>query len=252
MGVGLDAARGVSEHGAGSLCEEVRMPSPNQFHPEFGYVCPTSRFRRTLCVSAVAAVIGAAAGAVGVFAMAERADRMRSEIVTTIGLADPAAASPSPLPSPGSSAAAASSARDRAVAAMQCPAQPWPYPGNKCGAAGTPASPPPSPTSSTSRATDSAQALAASGDSAAVKPTQQPAAAVPTKKHRNTAQRREPARHEADVRGAVANPNGRYDAAPPPGRQYQAAPYYGDGRYQAAPYGSHYEQQPEQRRGIFW
>ena len=218
------------------------MPSPNQFHPEFGYVCPTSRFQRTLIVSAVAAVIGAAAGGVGVLVMADRADRMRSEIVATIGLADPAAAAAPSSVSTGSSASAA-------VPATPCPAQPWPYPDNKCGAAGTPARPPAS-IASTSPAMDTARTSVLSGEPAGVKPTTQHSAATRAKKQRKAEQRREQARHEANARGGAANPNGRYDPAPAPGRPYPMAPYYGDGRYQPAPYGLQYEQQPE-GRGIF-
>jgi hypothetical protein len=197
------------------------MPSPNQFHPEFGYVYPTSRFRRTLRVSLVAAVIGAAAGGIGVLAMADRADRMRSEmrseIASTIGLGESAVAAPVARPP---------------AAAVPCPAQTGYSRDMKCPPPDTARSAAlPSPAASASAGTDAAGVAEAPGDLAAAKP-----ATSHAKKNRKPVQRREPqlTRQEA-ARNGYATPYGPY----------------GDRGYGLAPYGLHYEQRRE-GRGVFW
>ena len=162
------------------------MPSPNQFHPEFGYMCPTSRFRRTLRVSLVAAVIGAAAGAIGVVATAERGDRMRSEIAATIGVGEPAVAAP---------------AAGVPAAALPCPTRRGAPFDSRCpppAPARTAASPTRSPADLASAAVDAA-VEAAPGDFAAVKP-----ATTHAKKNGKPVQRR-------DARSGYASP---YESAP--------------------------------------
>src|SRR5436190_20818868 len=98
------------------------MPSPYQFHSEFGYMCPTPRFRRILRVSFVAGLAGALAGAVGVIALAQRADvgRMRTDfastVSSTVGMAVTNAATAN-VPTPG---------------IASCTAQSWPFVDKTC------------------------------------------------------------------------------------------------------------------------
>jgi hypothetical protein len=105
------------------------MPSPNHFHPEFGYVCPTPRFRRAVSVSFVAGSLGLLVGAVGVIAFAQRPEvvRMRTEIATTVG-------SSVGMSDPITSAAAAAAAGNRAASVDRspCATQSWPYLDSKC------------------------------------------------------------------------------------------------------------------------
>jgi hypothetical protein len=199
------------------------VPSPSQFHPEFGYMCPTSRFRRTLRVSLVAAVIGAAGGGIGVLAMADRADRMRSEIrseiASTIGLGESALAAP---------------VAGAPAASAPCAAQGRPSRDGKCpppGAARSAALP--SPAAAANAAIDAASVEAPS-DLAEAKP-----ATSHARKNRKPVQRRD--RQDAATRNAFANPyrDRHYDAGP-----------YGDRGYGLAPYGLHYEQRYE-GRGLF-
>ena len=105
------------------------MPSPNHFHPEFGYVCPTPRFRRAVSVSFVAGSLGLLVGAVGVIAFAQRPEvvRMRTEIATTVGssvgMSDPITSA---------AAAAAIGKRSPSVDRSPCATQSWPYLDSKC------------------------------------------------------------------------------------------------------------------------
>jgi hypothetical protein len=105
------------------------MPSPNHFHPEFGYVCPTPRFRRAVSVSFVAGSLGLLVGAVGVIAFAQRPEvvRMRTEIATTVG-------SSVGMSDPITSAAAAAAIGKRlpSVDRSPCATQSWPYLDSKC------------------------------------------------------------------------------------------------------------------------
>ena len=181
------------------------MPSPDRFHPEFGYLCPTPRFRSTLRVSLVAGVLGAMTGAVGVLAMVlphPSPDRVRSETALTLSPADPLTT--------GATVGVASSSGKACSAPDKCPlattaAAPsgWPAP-----------------------AADAAGVASDPGELAIAKPL--PSAATPAKKRRKVVRREPPPdRQDAEPRSAYAVPYGH--------RRYEGVPY-GDRRHDLAPY----------------
>jgi hypothetical protein len=54
--------------------QEAAVPPANYVHPEFGYLCPTSRLRRDFRVAVVAIVLG---GIIGAMVVTLRADHDR-------------------------------------------------------------------------------------------------------------------------------------------------------------------------------
>jgi hypothetical protein len=68
----------VSSEGAGDgetkRLQEAAVPPANYVHPEFGYLCPTSRLRRDFRVAVVAIVLG---GIIGAMVVTLRADHDR-------------------------------------------------------------------------------------------------------------------------------------------------------------------------------
>jgi hypothetical protein len=70
-----------------------------QFHPEFGYLAPTMRYRRKIALTLKGAVLGALAGAVAMFAMTM--DREEDKALTM--LATPVLVAP-PAPKPAEAA----------------------------------------------------------------------------------------------------------------------------------------------------
>ncbi|MEA2989939.1 MAG: hypothetical protein QOG83_2650 [Alphaproteobacteria bacterium] len=73
------------------------MLSPEGFHQEFGYFCPTPRFRRSFRVAFIAALFGATAGAIGVLALLARPDTDGAGFGSAMaaGVAEPLVAEPS-------------------------------------------------------------------------------------------------------------------------------------------------------------
>jgi hypothetical protein len=112
------------------------MPSPDQFHPEFGYVCPTPRFRRMFGVGFVACAVGMLVGAVGIIALAQRPEmaRIRGEVATTVGLSESRAAAPAPAPvsAPAWPRAAVINVPAPAAGDGACAVQNWPYRDDTC------------------------------------------------------------------------------------------------------------------------
>jgi hypothetical protein len=227
------------------------MPSPDQFHSEFGYMCPTPRFRRAFRVSVIAGVFGALAGSVAVIAFAQRADveRMRTDIASTVGsgvsstvgmaitaaatAAAPTVAPTNVLPAPGSAS---------------CAAQSWPYLDNKC-LLGTERSIQTTPKTFATPKAFAAVApaeAAVSSDPLAEASTGRPSpsAAAPVKKRPKTVQRREraPERQDANPRSAYVDPM-TYEQWRRDGGRYDTGRYYDNG------YG---REQPRDRRGFFW
>jgi hypothetical protein len=208
------------------------MPSPNQFHSEFGYMCPTPRFRRVVRVTFVAGVAGAIAGAVGVIALAQRADveRMRTEIASTVSStvsstvgmavtnASPAIAPPAPR-------------------TALCSAQSWPFIDKTC-LLGTERTVRTLPETFAAVAPgEGAQPSNAHAEASSATPSQ--SASAPAKKRPKTVQRRErtPVRQDGNPRSAYADPltyeQWRHDS----------------GRY----YENNYGREPARdRRGFFW
>jgi hypothetical protein len=238
------------------------MPSPNQFHSEFGYMCPTPRFRRVVRVTFVAGVAGAIAGAVGVIALAQRADveRMRTEIASTVSStvsstvgmavtnASPAIAPPAPR-------------------TALCSAQSWPFIDKTCllgtertirtlpetfaaipPRAVSPRAVPPQAAAPSAFAPaavalgEDAQPPNAHAEAASAKASQSTAA--PAKKRPKTVQRREraPERQDANPRSAYVDPM-TYEQWRHDGGRYDTGRYYENG------YG---REQSRDRRGFFW
>ena len=168
------------------------MPSPNQFHSEFGYMCPTPRFRRILRVSFVAGLAGALAGAVGVIALAQRADvgRMRTDIASTVS---------STVGMAVTNAAIANLPSTPAIAS--CTAQNWPFVDKQC-LLGTERNIRAAP--DTIAAVDPSGAAAAWNEAWSAKQSQP--AAAPAKKRPRPVHRREPVRPDAASRNAYLTP----------------------------------------------
>jgi hypothetical protein len=78
--------------------------SPDDFHPEFGYLCPTPRMRRKLRVIAILASIAMLIGGISVTPLAQRnsGDDHRRELARSVAIAEPTAdeALATTLPSP--------------------------------------------------------------------------------------------------------------------------------------------------------
>ena len=92
----------------------ARSPEPN-FHPEFGFMCPSSTFRRVVRVAIVSIVFGATVGAIAVFALVPRSGLAGGDKALNIIFADQAAAA--------NGAPAATTGANRVQIASHKPAQ---------------------------------------------------------------------------------------------------------------------------------
>jgi hypothetical protein len=79
-----------------------QLLSSDDFHPEFGYLCPTPRMRLKLRMIAILALIGTMIGAISVLAPLHRegGENDRSELVLSVAMPTTDQAAPMTLPSP--------------------------------------------------------------------------------------------------------------------------------------------------------
>lgn len=100
----------------------ARSPEPD-FHPEFGFMCPSSHFRRVVRVAIVSIAFGATAGAIAVFALAPRADLARDKAFSIIFADEAAAANGAPAATTGQASSPSAAGADRVPVTSHQPAQ---------------------------------------------------------------------------------------------------------------------------------
>jgi len=100
----------------------TRSPEPD-FHPEFGFMCPSSHFRRVVRVAVVSIALGATAGAIAVFALAPRADLARDKALNIIFADQAAAANSAPAATIGKASSPSAADVNRVQVASHKPTQ---------------------------------------------------------------------------------------------------------------------------------
>jgi len=119
------------------------MPTPEDIHPEFGYLAPKAPLRRNLRVGLIAGIVGLVLGGAAVMALAARSKPEVAKLEPTLAFASidevataPAAASPEPVtdPIPASTTAGTPTGvtPPPGAAAKPCKEQTWPYLGSNC------------------------------------------------------------------------------------------------------------------------
>ncbi len=119
------------------------MPTPEDLHPEFGYLAPKAPLRRNLRVGLLAGIVGLVLGGVAVMALAARSKPEVAKPEPTLAFASidevataPAAASPEPVadPIPASTTPGTPTGvtPPPGAAAKPCKEQTWPYLGSNC------------------------------------------------------------------------------------------------------------------------
>lgn len=106
----------------GPYAEQAIMPLGEDFHPEFGYFCPSPAIRRRVRQGLIAAAAGAVCAGVLVLVVMPRS--AESDTALTLVTGDESAGAPN---SPQSDAAPA-----RVAASKPCREQTWPYLESKC------------------------------------------------------------------------------------------------------------------------
>jgi hypothetical protein len=207
------------------------MSSSPEFHPEFGYFCPTPQFRRIIRVACRATGFGVALGALAVLALMPRhdPDQPRTTAATTAAPIEDAAATvgarvpatilrepPPPIPAPAPATPAAQANPPPAAAApaaanagKACKEATWPYFDSNC-LWGPPAQRParaqaPDPPVEAAPPPPAAETGNAAKAAAAAKKKRDAAAAQSRARKRDKARE---AREEPEPRNAFASPYG--------------------------------------------
>jgi hypothetical protein len=109
------------------------LPTPPEFHPEFGYIWPAAHNRRLMRIALTSTAAGALFGIIVALVMTSRADPDVAHTATALSVApapaqEPAIVGPAAVPMEPIRAAAAESP----VVTKSCSEQTWPYLDSKC------------------------------------------------------------------------------------------------------------------------
>jgi hypothetical protein len=100
----------------------VRTREPD-FHPEFGFMCPSSGFRRVVRVAVLSIAFGVTVGAIAVFALGPRADLVQNGAFHIIFADEAAAASAAETPATAAKAVSPTAGIEQIEVAARKPAQ---------------------------------------------------------------------------------------------------------------------------------
>jgi hypothetical protein len=107
----------------------VTHPAAPEFHPEFGYLCPTPQFRRVLRVAAISAGVGACAAALAFFAFTPRAESDIAPLQNALTATEAPEASMASAPAAWGVGLAQPA---WGIASKPCMQQAWPYIAKNC------------------------------------------------------------------------------------------------------------------------